>query len=156
MARASASYSPPMQLLGKLYRGKGGWVADWVFVDNGKILSKWTSNNAMRAAPWPPAPTVPAEALMKRYGKRGSGGPAGTYRLIFTGIDSADDYFIRLSAAYCRACAWYARSPPFAPAAIRLEVDLELLTGIPGFKRMLGDDSPLEGGEGDPPVYHLR
>ncbi|MGH8027247.1 MAG: DUF2066 domain-containing protein, partial [Pseudoxanthomonas sp.] len=43
VARASAKYSPPMQLLGKLYRAKaGGWVADWVFVDNGKILSKWT------------------------------------------------------------------------------------------------------------------
>ena len=24
------------------------------------------------------------------------------------------------------------------------------------FRRMLGDDSPLQGGEGEPPVYHLK
>ena len=42
VARASARYSPPMQLVGKLYRDKGGWTADWVFVDAGKVLAKWS------------------------------------------------------------------------------------------------------------------
>ena len=75
VARASAKYSPPMQLLGKLYRAKGGWVADWVFVDSGKVLSKWTSKNADARSAMAAGADGAAEALMKRYGKRGSGGP---------------------------------------------------------------------------------
>jgi hypothetical protein len=154
VARASAKYSPPMQLLGKLYRAKtGGWVADWVFVDNGKILSKWTSKNADARAAMAAGADGAAEALMKRYGKRGSGGPSGTYRVIFTGIDSADDY-LRLSAAL-QGISVVRKITPVRASGSTLEMDLELLTGLSGFKRMLGD-VPLEGGEGDPPVYHLR
>ena len=154
VARASAKYSPPMQLLGKLYRAKaGGWVADWVFVDNGKILSKWTSKNADARGAMAAGADGAAEALMKRYGKRGSGGPSGTYRVIFTGIDSADDY-LRLSAAL-QGMSVVRKITPVRASGSTLEMDLELLTGLSGFKRMLGD-GPLEGGEGDPPVYHLR
>jgi hypothetical protein len=154
VARASAKYSPPMQLLGKLYRAKaGGWVADWVFVDNGKILSKWTSKNADARGAMAAGADGAAEALMKRYGKRGGASPAGTYRLIFTGIDSADDY-LRLSAAL-QGMSVVRKITPVRASGSTLEVDLELLTGLSGFKRMLGD-GPLEGGEGDPPVYHLR
>ena len=154
VARASAKYSPPMQLLGKLYRAKaGGWVADWVFVDNGKILSKWTSKNADARAAMAAGADGAAEALMKRYGKRGSASPAGTYRVVFTGIDSADDY-LRLSAAL-QGMSVVRKITPVRASGNTLEVDLELLTGLSGFERMLGD-GPLEGGEGDPPVYHLR
>lgn len=155
VARASAKYSPPMQLIGKLYRAKsgGGWAADWVFVDNGKTLSKWTSKNADARAAMAAGADGAAEALMKRYGKRGSAGSAGTYRVIFTGIDSADDY-LRLSAAL-QGISVVRKITPVRASGSTLEVDLELLTGLSGFKRTMGD-APLEGGEGDPPVYHLR
>ncbi|HYM86644.1 MAG TPA: DUF2066 domain-containing protein [Pseudoxanthomonas sp.] len=154
VARASAKYSPPMQLLGKLYRGKGGWVADWVFVDNGKVLSKWTSKNADARSAMAAGADGAAEALMKRYGKRGSGGPSGTYRVVFTGIDSTDDY-LRLSGALQRMSV-VRRITAVRASGDTLEVDLELLTGLSGFKRMLGADSPFEGGEGEPPLYHLK
>ena len=36
-----------MQLIGKLYRANGGWQADWVFVDNGRELNKWTSKDPL-------------------------------------------------------------------------------------------------------------
>ncbi|NDK39175.1 DUF2066 domain-containing protein [Pseudoxanthomonas gei] len=154
VARASAKYSPPMQLLGKLYRGKDVWVADWVFVDKGKVLSKWTSKNADARAAMAAGADGTAEALMKRYGKRGSSGPAGTYRVVFTGIDSSDDY-LRLSAAL-QGMSVVRRITPVRASGSTLEVDLELLTGLSGFKRTLGGDSPLQGGEGEPPVYHLK
>lgn len=155
VARASAKYSPPMQLLGKLYRAQGGgWAADWVFVDNGKILSQWTSKNADARGAMAAGADGAAEALMKRYAKRGSASLAGTYRVIFTGIDSADDY-LRLSAAL-QGMSVVRRITPVRASGNTLEADLELLTGWSGFRRMLGEDSPLEGGEGEPPVYHLR
>jgi hypothetical protein len=73
--------------------------------------------------------------------------------VIFTGIDSADDY-LRLSAAL-QGMSVVRKITPVRASGSSLEMDLELLTGLSGFKRMLGD-GPLEGGEGDPPVYHLR
>jgi hypothetical protein len=143
-----------MQLIGKLYRAKAGWVADWVFVDNGKVLSKWTSKNADARGAMASGADGAAEALMKKYGRRGSGGPAGTFRVIFTGIDSADDY-VRLASAL-QGMSVVRRITPVRASGSSLEVDLELLSGLSGFKRMLGSDSPLEGGEGEPPVYHLK
>lgn len=154
VARASAKYRPPMQLIGKLYRDKSGWVADWVFVDGGRVLSKWTVRDADARRAMASGADGAAEALMKRYGKRGSAGPAGTYRVIFTGIESMDDY-LRLSAALQRM-AVVRRITPVRATATTLELDLELLTGLSGFNRMSGDDGPFKGGEGDPPVYHLK
>lgn len=155
VARASAKYSPPMQLIGKLYRAKGGgWVADWVFVDGGKVLSKWTSKNPDARAAMAAGADGAAEALMKKYGRRGSGGPSGTYRVVFTGIDSADDY-LRLSSAL-QGMSVVRKITPVRAAGSTLEMDLELLSGLSGFKRMLGDNSPLQGGDGDPPVYQLK
>ncbi len=154
VARASAKYSPPMQLLGKVYRGQGGWVADWVFVDKGKVLSKWTSKNADARAAMAAGADGTAEALMKRYGRRGSAGPAGTYRVVFRGIDSTDDY-LRLSSAL-QGMSVVRKITPVRASGDTLELDLELLSGLSGFKRMLGDNSPLQGGEGEPPVYDLK
>lgn len=154
VARASGKYQPPMQLIGKLYRDKAGWVADWVFVDSGKVLSKWTTKNADARVAMASGADGAAEALMKRYAKRASGGPAGTYRVIFTGIRSTDDY-LRL-AGTLQGLSVVRKITPVRAQGDTLELDLELLSGLSGLKRMLGDNSPLQGGEGEPPVYHLR
>jgi hypothetical protein len=95
-----------------------------------------------------------AEALMKRYAKAPAGGPAGTYRVVFTGIDSTDD-FLRLSAAL-QGMTVVRRITPVRAVGNTLEMDLELLTGVSGFRRMLGDDSPIAGGEGEPPVFFVK
>lgn len=155
IARASAKYRPPMQLLGKLYRGKGGgWMADWVFVDNGRVLSTWSSSEPDARRTMAAGADGAAEALMKRYAKRAPGGTPGTYRVVFTGIESTDDY-LRLSAALQRMTV-VRKITPVRASGTMLEVDLELLSGLPGFRSMLGDDSPLAGGEGEPPVFHLK
>ncbi len=68
-------------------------AADWVFVDNGRELNKWTSKdaNAMRAMA--AGADGAADALVRRYAKAGAAvGQAGTYRVVVTGINSADDY----------------------------------------------------------------
>ena len=46
VARLSKAYAPPMQLIGKLYRASGGgWMADWVFVDDGRELARWSTRD---------------------------------------------------------------------------------------------------------------
>ncbi len=142
IARASARYSPPMQLVGKLYRGNGGWTADWTFIDNGKVLSSWSSSNDDPRRTIASGADGAADALVKRYAKRVDSGVPGIYRAVFTGIRSADDY-LRLSAAL-QGVAVVRGIRPVAASGERLELDLDLLTGIPGFNRLLGDNSPVE------------
>lgn len=154
VARASARYSPPMQLVGKLYRNKGGWSADWVFVDAGKVLAKWSVSDADARRAMASGADGTADALVKRYGKRGSAGPAGTYRVLFTGIRTTDDY-LRLTG-HLQKMAVVRRITPVRASGDTLELDLELVSGLAGFRRTMGDAAPFTSGEGEPPVYQMR
>ncbi|MBP6781327.1 MAG: DUF2066 domain-containing protein, partial [Ottowia sp.] len=127
VARASARYSPPMQLVGKLYRNKGGWTADWVFVDAGKVLAKWSVSDADARRAMASGADGTADALVKRYGKRGSAGPAGTYRVLFAGIRTTDDY-LRLTG-HLQKMAVVRRITPVRASGDTLELDLELVSG---------------------------
>jgi len=155
VARASARYSPPMQLIGKLYRNaKGGWTADWVFVDAGKVLANWSVTDADARRAMASGADGTADALVKRYGKRGSAGPAGTYRVLFTGVRTTDDY-LRLTG-HLQKMAVVRRITPVRASGDVLELDLELVSGLAGFRRTMGADAPFTGGEGEPPAYQMR
>lgn len=158
VARASARYSPPMQLIGKLYRDPTeGWKADWTFVDTGKVLATWSQTGADARQLMAGGADGAADALMKRYAKRAPTGEPGLYRVTFTGIDSSDD-FIRL-AGYLQKLSVIRRSTPTRATPDGLEYELELVSGMPGLNRMLARDAVvevLEGLEGQPPVYRLR
>lgn len=143
VARASSRYAPPMQLIGKLYRADGGWAADWVFVDSGRELDKWTTKdpNAMRAMA--AGADGAADALVRRYAKAGAAtGQAGTYRVVITGVNSADDY-MRLAAGL-RQVPVVRNVIPLRALGERLELNLEMTTGLAGLNRMLGDSGVLE------------
>lgn len=141
VAHASARYSPPMQLLGKLYRSNGGWKADWTFIDNGKVLANWSNNAGDARRAMAAGADGAADALAKRYAKRVETGASGVYHAVISGIHSADDY-VRASAAL-QAISVVRAIRPIKATADRLEVELELLTGLSGLNRMLGDTSAL-------------
>ncbi|KRG46964.1 hypothetical protein ARC20_03735 [Stenotrophomonas panacihumi] len=143
VARASSRYSPPMQLIGKLSRSAGGgWTADWAFVDDGKVLSTWTTTDPDARRAMAGGADGAADALVKRYAKKVDSGVPGTYRAVITGLRSADDY-LRVSAALQNVSVVRAIRPVLA-SGDRLELDLDLLTGPAGLNRMLGSDSPIE------------
>lgn len=145
VTRASQRYSPPMQLIGKLYRDGAGWKADWVFVDNGKVLSNWSESGANARQLLATGADGAADALTKRYAKRPETGPAGTYRVAFTGLHSADDY-LRLSG-YLQGLAVVRRMTPLSATPQMLEFDLELVSGLSGFKLMIDGGGVLAGGD---------
>lgn len=154
IARLSSRYSPPMQLIGKLYRSKAGWQADWIFVDGGRMLSKWSSEESDARRAMRAGADGAADALVRRYARRGPGaGQAGSYRVVFTGIDGAEDY-IRLSAQLQKISVVKSFAPVRATPQ-GLEVDLQLTTGLAGFRRLV-DDSVLVPREGDSPVFDVR
>jgi hypothetical protein len=158
VARVSSRYSPPMQLIGKIYRVKtGGWKGDWSFVDGGKVLGSWSNSDPDARKVMSGGADGAADALMKRYAKRSVAGPPGTYRVVFSGVRSADDY-IRL-AGYLQGLAVIRKITPIRATPDTLEYDLELLSGLPGLKRMTdaGDTLvQLDGLEGQPPVFQLH
>lgn len=158
VARASARYSPPMQLVGKVYRVKtGGWKGDWVFVDGGKTLNSWSTTDADARRVMAGGADGAADALMKRYAKRSVAGPPGNYRVVFSGVHSAEGY-IRLSG-YLQGLPVVRKMTPVRATPDSVEFDLELLSGLPGLKRMAdsgGTIEALEGLEGQPTVYRLR
>ena len=133
IASLSSRYSPPMQLLGKLYRQSSGWLADWILVDKGKVLSKWTTNSADARRAMSGGADGAANALFKRYGKSGSGGPPGRFRVRILGVNSADDY-MRL-AGYLDGLSIVKRVQPVFATGDTLELDLDLATGVNGFAR---------------------
>jgi len=138
VARASARYSPPMQLIGKLYRADNGWKADWVFIDNGRELNRWSTSdgNAMRAMS--AGADGAADALVRRYAKAGAAtGQAGSYRIVVGGVDSADDYLRLVSGL--RAVPVVRNITPVRAQGSQLELSLDMTTGLAGLNRMLGD-----------------
>ncbi len=144
IARISARYAPPMQLVGKLFREGSGWQADWIFVDGGRVLSRWSTTDADARRAIASGADGAADALTKRYARASAAGPAGVQRVVFTGIDSAQDY-IRLSA-YLQSTSVVRGIRPLRAQGDRLEVELDLLTGLPGLRRVLDAELLVEDG----------
>ncbi len=147
IARLSARYSPPMQLIGKLYRDKAGWKADWTFVDGGRVLSSWKSSDTDARRAMIAGADGAADALTRRYAKRSPVGPAGVYRVTFTRIDDSQD-FIRLFGAL-QGMSSVRGITPVSASGDALVVDLDLLSGLVGFRRTLDDNLLSEIGGGD-------
>ncbi|HEV8694068.1 MAG TPA: DUF2066 domain-containing protein [Lysobacter sp.] len=154
VARASLRYSPPMQLIGKIYRSDAGWKADWTFVDSGKVLSSWSTSDVDARRLIAAGADGAADALTKRYAKRGTAGPAGSYAVTFTGIHSSDDY-IRL-AGYLEKLAVVRKITPQRATPESVTFSLDLVTGLSGFRRMADRDGVIAADEGETPIYRLR
>lgn len=156
IARLSARYHPPMQLLGKLYRHEGGWKADWTFVDDGRVLANWSEQNRDARRAMATGADGAADALVRRYGKAGTASPPGVHRIVFSGLDSADDY-IRLSA-YLQSVSVVRGITPVRATPEGVEFELDLLSGLGGFRRVVdsGVLVEVERTEGATPEYRLR
>lgn len=135
IAGLSRKYSPPMQLIGKLQRGTGEWIAEWTFVDKGKTLSTWQTRHADARRAMAGGADGAADALFKRYAKAGTGGTPGTFRVRILGVDSADDY-MRL-IGYLDDVSIVKRMRPLLAQPGELQLELELATGIAGFARFV-------------------
>lgn len=157
IARISARYNPPMQLIGKLYRDGAGWKADWIFVDDGRVLARWSETGEDARRTLASGADGAADALVKRYARTSPAGEPSTQNIVFSGINSGADY-IRLSAQLQRMSVVRGIRPVRA-TPMGLEVQLDLLTGLTGFRRMADESVLVEADgnlEGVTPVFHLR
>jgi len=154
VAGLSSRYSPPMQLIGKLYRSEGGWTADWTFVDSGRVLDQWSSSDADARRAMAAGADGAADALMTRYAKAPPMGTPGVVRVLFTGLNGGDDY-LRL-AGYLQGLAVVRGMTPVRATPEGLLVDLDLVSGLEGFRRLLDADVLEETGSVQPPTFQLH
>ncbi|NLA68435.1 MAG: DUF2066 domain-containing protein [Gammaproteobacteria bacterium] len=157
ISRLSARYRPPMQLIGKLYRADGGWKADWTFVDDGRVLDSWSFADPLARRVIASGADGAADALVKRYAKAGAVGEPALERVVITGINSAGDY-VRL-AAWLQSTSVVRGIRPLRATPNSIELELDLLTGLAGFRRVLDESVLVESGaniEGAPAEFHLR
>jgi len=137
VARASSRYRPPLQLIGKLYRDGDGWKADWIFVDNGQVLARASRSNPDARQAMASGADIAADALAKRDARATPGAEPSVQRVVFTGIQTSTDY-IRLSALLQQMAVVRGFRPVLALPG-RLEADLDLVSGLAGFRRTLGE-----------------
>jgi hypothetical protein len=154
VARASLRYSPPMQLIGKVYRSEGGWKADWTFVDNGKVLASWSATDSDARRLIATGADGAADALTKRYARRSPVGPPGSYPVTFAGIRSSNDY-MRL-AGYLDNLAIVRKITPLRATPDSVTFTLDLASGLEGFRRMADRDDEIVSTEDDSSLYRLR
>ena len=149
IARLSSRYSPPMQLLGKLYRAGSGWNSDWVFVDGGRVLSKWSKSSTDARAAMASGADGAADALIRKYGRKAKAAtsPPGDFNMTFTGIDSGDDY-LRL-AGYLQRLDVVKRLTPLRATPGAYVVRVSLNTGMAGFRRAIDQSVLAEDGDAE-------
>ncbi|GGK11901.1 hypothetical protein GCM10011394_21480 [Luteimonas terricola] len=157
ISRLSARYRPPMQLIGKLYRAGPGWKADWSFVDDGRVLATWSNEDAVARRVIASGADGAADALVRRYAKASTVGEPAVEHVVVTGINSSND-FVRLSS-WLQSSSVVRGIRPLRATPNSLELELDLLTGLEGFRRVLDDSILVESGaniEGVTPEFHLR
>lgn len=140
IGRLSARYRPNMQLIGKLYRQGSGWKSDWIMVDNGRVLSRWSNTNANARVAMANGADGAADALIRRYARRSSvpASQPGTYRAVFTGITSAEHY-ARVINELTRISI--VRSfTPISASGDSLELELTMTAGVPALRRAVNTD----------------
>jgi hypothetical protein len=148
IARASSRYKPDMQLVGKLYRHEGGWKADWIFVDGGRELARWSDEDRNARQALASGADGTADALASRYAKAPETGPPGDYRVVVDGVDSGDDY-LRLSA-YLQDLSVVRGIKPLRATPGRMEFELSLASGLSGLRRLVSRGDVLVDADAAP------
>ncbi|MCC7095777.1 MAG: DUF2066 domain-containing protein [Thermomonas sp.] len=144
----SRRYSPPIQLVGKMRRLPGQWQVDWMLVDGGKVLNRWQPSSADARRAMAGGADGAADALYRRYARAGSGGGGGMYRIQIAGLRDGNDY-LRV-AGYLGGMSMVKRIVPVAATPDRLELQLELNTGMANFARYVGRGDVLVAVPSDP------
>jgi hypothetical protein len=95
-----------------------------------------------------------ADALSRKYAKRSTAaGEPGRYVVQIDGIRGNQDYLRLMS--YLQGLPVVRGMVPVRAAPDGLVLELDLLTGLPGLKRMVANGDVLLAEE-DTPVLHLR
>lgn len=150
----SGSYGS-IQLVGKLARNAGGWNAQWVLLDGGVELNRWNETNPDARLAMANGADGAADALVKKHVRAVVGGPAGTFTIEIDGLRNSDDYVRAMG--YLESIGVVRRIELLGAVDDRLRMQLDLSTGIEGFRNVVAVGQVLEmETDGATPVFRLR
>ena len=151
----SASYGSSVQLVGKLARMSSGWSVDWVLLDGGVELNRWNEVNPDARLAMANAADVTADTLAKKYAHAVAGGPPGTFVIAIDGVRTADDYVRAMG--YVEGLGIVRKIVLLRAVGNRLDMQLDLSTGLEGFRSVIAVGQVLEiASDGPNPVFRLR
>jgi hypothetical protein len=151
----SAAYGSPVQLVGKLVRSASGWSAQWVLLDGGAELNRWGETNPDARLAMANAADAAADALGKKYAHVVAGGPAGTFTIEIDGVRTGEDYVRAMG--YLQGIGIVRKIVLLGATDDRLRMQLDLSTGIEGFRNVLAVSQVFElVTDGASPVFRLR
>jgi hypothetical protein len=147
---AAVRYGHAPVLIGKLRRGGAGWQADWVLIDGGTELHRWSASDANAAMVLAAGADGAASTLSKHFSTRILSGPAGDYEVLVLGLADGDDYGRLL--AYLKRVAIVRRIEPLQASGDTLRLELGLSSGVEGLSRLVAGggvlrplETPVEG-----------
>lgn len=155
--RGGASrYGASSVLVGKMQRGAGGWNAEWILLDGGSELRRWSSVDPDATAVLAAGADGAASTLARRYAQDILTGEAGDYVVVVAALRDAGDY---------GRVVQYLQSLPIVQAVgVReasgdeIVLDLALRAGIEGLTRLVARGNVLrqDGVRSDGPVFTLQ
>ncbi|MGY0505312.1 DUF2066 domain-containing protein [Luteimonas sp. e5] len=157
VARISRAYRPPMQLIGKVQRAGSGWRADWIFVDNGRVLARRSETGADARRVIATGADVAGDALARKYARATvPASPPGDFRLVFSGIHSGSDY-LRL-VGYLERHSLVGTVVPVSAEGEQAVFVVHLKSGLAGFRRVIERDGVIaaDQAEGGDAAFRLR
>lgn len=145
---ASARYGGAPLLVGLLRRGGGGWTVNWLLHDGSRELSRWNSDDADAMRALAGGADGAADALAKEYAEEILSGEAGRYPIVVQGLQRAEDYGRVVRALTVLPVV--RKLMPGTATGDRIELEVELGTGIEGLSRLLARGGllrPVSGGD---------
>ncbi len=150
----SAAYGS-QQLVGKLVRTASGWNAQWILLDGGVELNRWNETNADARVAMANAADGAADALARKYAKVAASGPAGSFTIEIDGLRTGADYVRAMG--YLEGLGIVRKIALIDAVEDRLRMQLDLSTGMDGFRSVVGVGQVLEvATDSDSPVFRLR
>jgi len=145
------------QLVGRLVRTASGWNAQWVLLDGGVEVNRWSETNPDARLAMANAADGAADALARKYAKVAVGGPAGSFTIEIDGLHTGDDY-VR-ATGYLESIGIVRKIVLIDAIEDRLRMQLDLSTGLEGFRNVVAVGQVLEveaDSAGGNPVFRLR
>ena len=151
----SMTYGSSMQLVGKLARSASGWSANWLLLDGGQEIYRWSEVNPDARAALANAGDVSADTLAKKYSRAVVGGPAGVSAIEIDGLHSGDDY-VRMMG-YLQSMGVVRHIVLLGANDDHLRMQLDLANGIEGFRSLVAAGRVLQAdGDASQPVFRLK
>lgn len=134
LARGSARYGAQSLLSGRLERSGSGWRAQWLLVDGGEVVRRWSDTGGDAQALLAGGASGAVSALTQRYAGLGALGSPGRYAVRISGIESAADY--ARAMAYLRSLSLVRGIELHSASGDRLQLSVDLGAGIEALQRL--------------------